>query len=46
MDIAKTSKKYKGKVTDDQVHYLGSLVHDFDMAGIETEAYRNTNRVR
>ena len=45
VDIAKTSKQYKGKVTDDQVHYLGSLVHDFDMAGIETEAYSEIEKL-
>jgi hypothetical protein len=45
VDIAKTSKQYKGEVTDDQVHYLGSLVHDFDMAGIETEAYSEIEKL-
>jgi len=45
VDIAKTSKQYKGKVTDDQVHYLGSLVHDFDMAGIETEKYSEIEKL-
>lgn len=43
--IAKTSKQYKGKITDDQVHYLGSLVHDFDMAGIETEKYSEIEKL-
>lgn len=45
VDIAKTSKQYKGEVTDDQVHYLGSLVHDFDMAGIETEKYSEIEKL-
>ena len=45
VDIAKTSKQYKGKITNDQVHYLGSLVHDFDMAGIETEKYSEIEKL-
>ena len=45
VDIAKTSKQYKGEVTDDQVHYLGSLVHDFDIAGIETEKYSEIEKL-
>jgi len=45
VDIAKTSKQYKGEVSDDQVHYLGSLVHDFDMAGIETEKYSEIEKL-
>jgi len=45
VDIAKTSKQYKGEITDDQVHYLGSLVHDFDMAGIETEKYSEIEKL-
>ncbi len=45
VDIAKTSKQYKGEVTKDQVHYLGSLVHDFDMAGIETEKYSEIEKL-
>ena len=45
VDIAKTSKQYKGEVTDDQIRYLGSLVHDFDMAGIETEKYSEIEKL-
>ena len=45
VDIAKTSKQYKGEITDDQVRYLGSLVHDFDMAGIETEKYSEIEKL-
>ena len=45
VDIAKTSKQYKGEITDDQIHYLGSLVHDFDMAGIETEKYSEIEKL-
>ena len=45
VDIAKTSKQYKGEVTDDQVYYLGSLVQDFDMAGIETEKYSEIEKL-
>lgn len=45
VDIAKTSKQYKGEVTDDQVRYLGSLVQDFDMAGIETEKYSEIEKL-
>ena len=45
VDIAKTSKQYKGEVTKDQVHYLGSLVHDFDMAGIDEEKYSEIEKL-
>ena len=45
VDIAKTSKQYKGEITDDQVHYLGSLIHDFDVAGIETEKYSEIEKL-
>lgn len=45
VDIAKTSKQYKGEITRDQIHYLGSLVHDFDMAGIETEKYSEIEKL-
>ena len=45
VDIAKTSKQYKGEITKDQVHYLGSLIHDFDMAGIETEKYSEIEKL-
>ena len=46
VDIAKTSKQYKGQVTKDQVHYLGSLIHDFDaLYGIETEKYSEIEKL-
>ena len=45
VDIAKTSKQYKGEITKDQVHYLGSLVQDFDVAGIETEKYSEIEKL-
>ena len=45
VDIAKTSKQYKGEVSKDQVHYLGSLVHDFDMAGIDEEKYSEIEKL-
>ena len=43
--IAKTSKQYKGEVTDDQIHYLGSVIHDFDMTGIDTEKYTEIEKL-
>ena len=46
VDIAKTSKQYKGQVTKDQVHYLGSLIHDFDaLYGIEEEKYSEIEKL-
>lgn len=46
VDIAKTSKQYKGEVTKDQVHYLGSLIHDFDaIYGIEEEKYSEIEKL-
>ena len=45
VDIAKTSKQYKGEITRDQVHYLGSLIHDFDMTAIDTEKYTEIEKL-
>lgn len=39
MDMFNTAKEYEGEVTDDQIHLLGVLVQDFDLAGIEEEKY-------
>ena len=45
VDIAKTSKQYNGEITKDQVHYLGSLIQDFDMTGIDTEKYSEIEKL-
>lgn len=46
VDIAKTSKQYKGEVTKDQIHYLGSLINDFDaLYGIEEEKYSEIEKL-
>ncbi len=45
VDIAKTSKKYKGGVTDEQIQILGGLIQDMDLAGIEPEKYSAVNEL-
>jgi hypothetical protein len=39
MDMFNTAKEYEGEVSDDQIHLLGTIIQDFDLAGIETEKY-------
>ena len=45
VDIAKTAKKYKGRVTDEQIEILGGLIQDMDLAGIEPEKYSAVNEL-
>ena len=45
VDIAKTAKKYKGGVTDEQIEILGGLIQDMDLAGIEPEKYSAVNEL-
>jgi len=45
VDIAKTSKKYKGEVKDEQIEILGGLIQDMDNAGIEPEKYSAVNEL-
>ena len=45
VDIAKTAKKYKGGVTDEQIQILGGLMQDMDLAGIDEEKYSEIEKL-